>query len=599
MIKSLCDNNTDIQKVKIYRTTNDRFSKSDYPTESTALIEGGLSLDGDTAVFNLSYALAAGDNYFWMAYDLSSTSNPGNKLDASIRTGGITINGTNYVASLQSPTGSSVIRQRYFFSSFEEFESESPHKPKGWVVVNPGGGKEATWESVKGGVSTASPTDPKSGQYNARSNYDDEIGYVSYLIAPLDLSLATKPKLTFYHAQSYRKYKGISDSLGLYYGFSINGPWTFVKNYTLPTPDNTWLKREIDLPDEMVTNNVYFAFKSTAQYGDGVCLDSVTIYESTVATRKIKSVTCSHPASGMAPQGSRKNPILRLDIGVQGNEGDLYCSSITVNSLNTSDEDIVANGVGLYATRDSVFVSPTLLKTGSFSSGKVTFNGFNVKLESGYNYFWVTYDIKRDAIPDNVIDAKIEVGDIIVSDGLPHPSVELSPAGNRFIEQAIFFDDFEELGKWSLEGDFEIGIPQGKGVDNVYSFPDPSVAYSLYNVLGTDLSEDGNYGRNLRSLATSPLISCKYFKNTYLNYARWLNAEDNDSAVIEYQYEGESKWNEFWSTTSTINEGAWSIHNGSVKNLFDRKKFRMRFRLGTTDNLQDFSGWNIDYFFLS
>jgi hypothetical protein len=599
VIKSESDNNANISKIKIFKTKYDRFSKADYPSEYSSLIDGGVSLIGDSAVFEgLTLALAAGDNYFWVVFDQVIESNPGDKLDASIRAGGITISGTNHPLELQSPDGSSVIRQKYFFDSFEKYEKNTL-RPLDWTVSYPTGDGNAKWECVKGGYE-GNPTDPKSGKLNARSDAEYLPGRVSRLISkPLNLSVSTKPMLTFYHAQAYMEDNDINDSLGVYYGFSTTGPWHFITNYTQPTPGYSWKKREVNLPDEMRMNNVYLVFKSTAQYGHGVCIDSVTIYESQESVRTVEFISATHPSLSNVPQGTLKSAILRLNIGVKGNKDYNYFTSITINSLNTSDNDIGSNGINFYATRDSVFASPVLLGTGSFSGGKVTFNGFSRRLESGDNYFWVTYDITEGATPDNFLDAKIVYGDIVINDGKTYPSVELSPEGSRQIKQSIFFDDFEDLSKgWDLQGDFEIGKPKSLG-GNAFSFSDPPAAYSRDQVLGNDLSSDGNYGNNKINIATSPLIQAKYFKNIMLNYARWLNAEQPDSVSIEYQYEGESVWHNFWSPSSSIIDGSWTIKSSSVKALFDRKNFQIRFKLGQTSIIDQYSGWNIDYFFLS
>ncbi len=595
VVYSTSEDSLDIENVRIYRTTGNRFSKADYPAEIEEITSIGANLLKDSAVFTgLTFPLKAGDNIIWVVYDLSKTSKAGHFIDGYIKAGGIKISGNTYPAENANPNGEILIRQKYFTENFEKFGDN--RKPLNWTIS---GDINADWKCELGGYA-GNPSTAKSGSLNARSYAENPSGRVSRMISkPLNLSLSIKPKLTFYHAQMFRPVTDKSDSLGIYYGFTSTGPWNFIKNYTLPTPDGLWVKREIDLPDEMINSNVYLVFKSTAQWGFGVCVDSITIYEANVSERKIKSINCDHPTTYFIPQGSSNNPILRYNIGVTGNTGSLTFSSCTVNSLNTSDDDI--SNVKLFATADSVFIAPSLIGTGTYSGGKVTFNGFTRKLESGDNYFWITYDVKANAIPDNILDAKITPGDLVISDGATYPNAELSPAGSRIIKQSVFFDDFESDKGWIFNGEFERGAPQGKG-GVAFGFRDPSVAYSLSNIMGTDLglaANTGDYNKSARDLATSPLIQARYFKNTLFSFARWLNAENQDSAVIEYQYEGDSKWNILWETPSTIIDGSWSVFSTSTKNVFDRKNFKLRYRLGTTNVLEEYSGWNIDDVFLT
>lgn len=586
----------DVSSVSLYRTPFNRFSKAEYPGEAVPVTASGVTLTGDSAVFGgLTYPLNAGENIIWIVYNLSKDSKAGRILDGYIRAEGITISGIKYPATEANPGGDVLIRQKYFNENFDK-RDPSTHLPLNWTVS---GDINADWKSEVGGYS-GNPSSTKSGTYNARSYAENPAGRVSRMISkPINLSLSVKPKLTFYHAQMYRPVTQKSDSLGVYYGLTSTGPWKFIRNYTLPTPDGAWIKREIDLPEEMVRSNVYLVFKSTAQWGFGVCVDSVTIYESFVSERKVKSITASQTNLKPIPQGSQNNPVLRVNIGITGNTGLLNFTSCSVTSLNTSNNDI--STVKLFSTTDSVFISPVLVGSGTFSGGRITFNGFTRKLESGDNYYWVTYDVNSNATPDNLLDAKIEVGEIMISDGKTYPETELHPNGSRQIKQSIFFDDFENDKGWTFTGEFERGQPQGKGGSS-FGFKDPSVAFSQNNIIGTDLgllTNNGDYNKGIRDLATTPLISARYFKNTVFSYARWLNAENQDSAVIEYQYEGETNWNVLWDTPFTIIDGSWSEITTSTKTLLDRRNFKIRFRLGKTNIIEEYSGWNIDDVFLT
>jgi hypothetical protein len=95
---------TDVTNVKIFYTgTSDVFSN--------ATQYGGTftTFGTNTAVDN--FALKAGNNYFWIAYDVKSTATPGNVLDATVPSINITDNfGTaNHTPTVTAPAGSRLI----------------------------------------------------------------------------------------------------------------------------------------------------------------------------------------------------------------------------------------------------------------------------------------------------------------------------------------------------------------------------------------------------------------------------------------------------------------------------------------------------------
>ncbi len=615
VIKSYCEDFLDVDSVAIYRTKYNRFSAADLPDDwsHVALITKRKSIsvtDSLVSFSNLSYPLKIGDNFIWIFLDLSKQSIAGHSLKVSIPKDSIIINTSKYPATT---TFSNVIpiRQLYFSENFETFNPTSL-EPIGWtqdVLYNPANFPGPNWQSKQGGfgspdvVGSRTPDAAKSGTYNVRLVNPSSQPYIVMLKPnPINLGLSTKPFLTFYHAQV--EWDNLSDSLGVYYKLGSTGTWKFLRNYTLATDWKTpWVKRTIVLPDEVINDNFYLGFKGTAQYGWGVCIDSIKIFETGIENRFIKSIVTRHPNLGFVPQSATKNPILRVNVKVKGNQNALILNSLTVTSGNTNDNDISALGVRLYTTSDSVFDLPKQIGTGqTFAAGKVTFGSLNKKIESGDNYFWVTYDVNSNANPFNILDASINAGDMSIS-GVAgsYPATIQSPAGNRIVKQSVFFDDFETDKLWGLSSQFQRGTPMGKGGANGRS--DPSFAYSNSNVIGNDLSFDGDYSTNLTyataDTATSPIIEAKYFKNTQLSFYRWLNVGTQDSAIVEYKYAGESAWRFLWGAkNNSYQESKWTLQEFNSSTIIDRKNLRIRFRLGPTGNFK-FSGWNIDYFYVT
>ena len=88
-------------------------------------------------------------------------------------------------------------------------------------------------------------------------------------------------------------------------------------------------------------------------------------------------------------------------------------------------------------------------------------------------------------------------------------------------------EDWTHAATPANRDEWEIGAPLGIGGD-------PKVAHGGTNVLGMDLSSDGQYRRNAMTFAESPEIPLQGNTNVRLQYYRWLNVEDGtfDHATI-------------------------------------------------------------------
>lgn len=631
-INSLNQLNSDIDSIAIYQTPTNRFSFADYPGEAI-LMTSRKNLTGNSVLFNnMNFPLDTGDNYIWVTMDVDKNAIISDTLKAAIPQNGIEIGGNFYPSSYQSPSGSAKIMQVYYTCNFEN--ENGSDEPVNWTQqITGGGASPVNWICHYGGYNlphnAGYPPAPKSGRFNALFARQLSTPIVGMLISqPLDLSLSGRPMLTFYHSQvAWCKQvdghgnciQSNSDLLSVYYRIGTAGNWNLLTTYPSATP-NAWIKRQILLPDSAAQGNVYLGFQGTAQYGWGVCLDSIVLYETEILPEQINSIVVSKPVTSLVPQNSGNNPVLRFDIRIKGNTGDINLDSLTITSENTSDLDVIPNGVKLYSTIDSIFINPTLKGTPvSISGGKMRFNGLNLNLNAGDNYYWITYDISNNANPGDTLNAKILAGDIHCSTVGPYPSTDQNPAGSRVIIQTVFSDDFETDKGWIYTGQFQRGQPSGLGGGS--GNPGPENAYSGNMVIATDLSGSGNDQVNLTYATayttTSPLIDARYFKNLKLSFYRFLNVGDQDSAVIELQIQGQTSWIQIWSNQkNTITDNKWNFESFNISNfeeiigyqgdqpiekniIVDRSKFYLRFRLGSTGPVDVFSGWNIDYLFIT
>jgi fibronectin type 3 domain-containing protein len=166
------------------------------------------------------------------------------------------------------------------------------------------------------------------------------------------------------------------------------------------------------------------------------------------------------------------------------------------------------------------------------------------------------------------------------------------------IPGAILRDGFETATGWTLQGEWQIGLPEGQGT----SPGDPATAFEDTTVLGHDLTglgpHPGDYEPMSTESAISPVIDASALSQVELKFRRWLNARAGATATVEVK-QG-SVWNIVWSSDGSfgVSDSAWFLQtldisqyaagNGSLQIAF--KQFG---GLGTQMN---HAGWNVDRF---
>lgn len=164
-------------------------------------------------------------------------------------------------------------------------------------------------------------------------------------------------------------------------------------------------------------------------------------------------------------------------------------------------------------------------------------------------------------------------------------------------EVVAFSDNFESDMGWTISGgEWERGAPVGNGGTS-YGNPDPTDAVSGDNVLGYDLSNDGDYEASIPEYhITSPAIDCSDLVNGKLRFWAWLNVEQPmyDHAYVRISNNGTS-WTTIWENTETIEDNSWSEWLFDVSTYVDgQPTVYLRFTMGSTDGAWQYSGWNLD-----
>ena len=146
---------------------------------------------------------------------------------------------------------------------------------------------------------------------------------------------------------------------------------------------------------------------------------------------------------------------------------------------------------------------------------------------------------------------------------------------------------------WQREGEWEWGVPQGAGGAN--GNPDPAAGHTGTNVLGYNLA--GDYAPFLEetSLTTGPL-DCRNLLAVSLRFRRWLGVE---TAIYDHAYVRAStdnvNWTNVWANGGQVTDAAWELVEYDLSALADgTETLYLRWVMGTTDELLEFCGWNLD-----
>lgn len=494
----------------------------------------------------------------------------------------------------------------------ENFDASPGYKPEGWTTELETG--DSKWQFVNGGGTknpeiqgSRKPPSAYSDTVNALYFFESLEGEEVILITPpINLEFAIKPELRFMHAQREGNLGfGLAhDELRVYYKTHFDSAWVESNKLAEFTDEvYDWTEQTILLPEDAHVPECYIGFRAKTNYGWGVCIDDVTVLETGVQQRWVDTIIIHQANTSLLPSGTNNNPVLRIDIAVKGNSGDVTLNSIHVTSLNSLDTDIGTDGVKLlynYSSKN-VFAAEVQDMT-TFSSSMAMFNSLNFSLPTGNNYFWITYDVRQDAVHGNFADAMIGAGDIDIN-GSTYPQADASPAGSRLLQESVFLDDFTTDKGWTLTGDFERDKPGGLG-GNFLGNPDPLFAAGDTMILGNDLTglgiNSGDYEANVsryENLATSPSIDLYYYNDTRLNFLRWLNVANNDTVSIEMSTDDGSTWKEIWSNNNNVfTDGEWRDITQEISSASRKSMVKFRFNLGPTTPTDNLSGWNIENF---
>lgn len=388
-------NTSDISNAKLYYTgTSNTFSST---------TQFGSTVNNPSGTFTItgSQQLQNGTNYFWLTYDIASNATVGNVVDAACNS--ITIGGSARTPTTTSPSGNRPITYLKVYS--ESFDGTT-FPPTGWQTFVTRGTSTRVWERVTSGTNPT--TSPHSGSGMAYYNsYSISSGNAAALVTPpIDYSQrgSYTPKVRFW---MYRDpgYSTSPDSVIVYVNTSASTTGATrlgaVHRYNATAG---WYYFEYSIPTSFNGTTNYIIFEGYSGFGNNMFLDDIS-YDAYPDVMRYSSSTTSQ-ITGPVGRGFTNQPIIRLEVSMQGAADPLSLTSITFNTNGTTNIADIANAKVFYTGISSTFSTATQFGSTVVSpSGTFTITG-NQALSAGTNYFWLVYDVSTTASYGNFLDAQ-------------------------------------------------------------------------------------------------------------------------------------------------------------------------------------------------
>jgi hypothetical protein len=194
---------------------------------------------------------------------------------------------------------------------------------------------------------------------------------------------------------------------------------------------------------------------------------------------------------------------------------------------------------------------------------------------------------------------------IKLTDGttMTYPTNIADPYYEHYVGEVepLWCADFENGGEdWTHSAvpanrdEWEVGTPLGLGGD-------PKAAHGGTNVLGIDLSNDGNYRRNAMTSAESPEIDLAGNTNVRLQYYRWLAVEDGTFDHANVYANDTQIWANYASGNAEVGgfdhvDREWRFHDvdlTAVATASTTGKLKLKFEL-LADQGENKGGWTLD-----
>ncbi|MDP1726362.1 MAG: BNR-repeat neuraminidase N-terminal domain-containing protein [Bacteroidota bacterium] len=424
---------SNISNAKVWYTGSSNTFAATTQFGSTSTTPSGLfSVTG-------SQALANGNNYFWLSYDVPATAIVGDSLDAELS--GITIDGVSRTPIVTAPAGSRIIRAPYCTSA-------ATTNGDGEILNVTIGNLNNTSTCTTTGGGPGSAT-------NMYSNYSNLPATNMIAGIPLSFSVNT--------ATCGGNYTGV---LGIWADLNNDGDFidagetlhmsptftyglTVFRTGTITIPcsaasGETRLRVAlIETGTSPIAPCGTYGYGETEDYQINIISQPATYISSNVAQ-----------LTGFTPNGATDIPVLR--IAVKASASSCLPGTATNFNFNTSGTTLASNilSAKLYTTGNAnTFNTSKLLGTVASPNGVFTFNITDTVVNDTNNY-WLAYDVSSSAANGNLLDAKIDslmaFGNwYIPANGNPSGSMVVYAPMNSYVWNGSISNDVSVAGNWT------------------------------------------------------------------------------------------------------------------------------------------------------
>jgi hypothetical protein len=257
-------------------------------------------------------------------------------------------------------------------------------------------------------------------------------------------------------------------------------------------------------------------------------------------------------------------------LSAEGPEGGPFSPASTV--VEASNRDAEARAVGAVSDADWVGLVPAAVDVAPGETERLNL-------------------VIGDAAGD--LPAGVHTASVTVSWDGPDGGAVVLPVSLLVGERTRrYFFPLDNNPGWDTEGDWEWGVPEGRGGSE--GDPDPTSGYTGDHVYGYNLAGDYDDRTRAKHLTTRPLDMTNLVGTT-LRFQRWLGVEEGeyDNASIEVSTDGDT-WSTVWQNTGEVDDGRWVEQEVDVSALDGAAEAWIRWTMGSTDDSVRYCGWNID-----
>lgn len=407
-----------VRKVKLYAMTDSVFSKD----KAILLASDSITGRQDSVAFTFNHALEEGNNYLWIAYDMTDNFRSDLPIDVAF----MQVKVGNEIPDIVNadPEGESITKNVYYF------KGDDSRTVDGTLIFYDDAGPDGKYTNTHKGMVTFRP--------------------------------ARKGDVIKFHFKDF--YTNVSDHFYVYDG---TGTDTLLANYS---SSKTSLPDIVSTASDGCLTVVFNPQKNNTNRGWEIEVTSFTPRSLTVDTITAEAVTPSKIL-----RGSENNIMLHVSVTIGGDVGRLPVDKLQFDALGTTGASL-KKAIVYYTGEDSRFGTDSIYATADTS---LTFTGNTMVRLPGTYHFWLAYDIMPDATSSSRFEAKFvsltSVGEVFVCPGRVEASVYLGSGmkGTYTVGESATTDfktigaALEALKTQGMEGPVVIEIEDGQYTEHV------------------------------------------------------------------------------------------------------------------------------------